>query len=91
MSFLTFIKDPQAVLNYSVDWSLWLAAGDTIATSAWTVPAGLTLVSQSNNATMATVVVSGGTVGVNYVITNHITTAASRQDDRSIVLQVEDR
>jgi len=32
----TFIKDPDAVLDYSVDWSKWLA-GDQIQTSAWSV------------------------------------------------------
>ena len=32
----TFLKDPDAVLDYSVDWSKWLA-GDQIQTSAWLV------------------------------------------------------
>lgn len=31
---MTFTKDPHAVLDYTVDWTRWLA-GDTIATSAW--------------------------------------------------------
>ena len=32
----TFIKDPDAVLDYSVDWSKWLT-GMEIVTSAWSV------------------------------------------------------
>ena len=32
----TFLKDPDAVLDYSVDWSKWLA-GDQIETSTWFV------------------------------------------------------
>ena len=31
---MTFTKDPDAVLDYSVDWSLWLA-GDQISSSEW--------------------------------------------------------
>jgi hypothetical protein len=26
----TWIKDPDAVLDYTVDWSAWLESGDTI-------------------------------------------------------------
>ena len=32
-----YTKDPNAVLDYSVNWSAWLPANDTIAASAWTV------------------------------------------------------
>ena len=36
---MTFTKDPDAVLDYSVDWSLWLA-GDEISTSEWILEEG---------------------------------------------------
>ena len=36
---MTFTKDPDAVLDYSVDWSLWLA-GDTISSSEWLLDDG---------------------------------------------------
>ena len=39
---MTFTKDPDAVLDYSVDWSLWLA-GDEISTSEWLLEEGATL------------------------------------------------
>ena len=35
-------KDPDAVLDYGFDWSAWLEAGDTIVTSEWIVPEGIT-------------------------------------------------
>ena len=41
MSLTTFLKDPEAVLDYTVDWGIWLDT-DTISTSNWTVPAGIT-------------------------------------------------
>ena len=57
---MTFAKDPDAVLDYAVDWLRWLA-GDEIATSVWIVPDGLTRVSDAATTTKATVWLSGGT------------------------------
>lgn len=85
----SFIKDPDASLDYSVDWSEWLAtASDSILTSTWTVPDGLTVVTQTNSGTLATVWLSGGTAGKAYSLTNHITTRGNRTDDRTIVIIV---
>lgn len=85
-------KDPDATLEFGRDWSEWLTPnGDTIVASAWIVPAGLTVVNESNTATVALVWLSGGTAGQSYVITNRITTAQSRIDDRSIQIVVRDR
>ena len=85
-----FRKDPSAILDYSIDWSLWLN-GDTIATSSWTVPTGLTKVSDTKNDSSTTVWLSGGTLGQTYTVTNRITTANGRTDERSIIIKVEDR
>ena len=86
-----YVKDPQSVLDYGFDWSDWLADGETILTSTWTVTTGLTKDSDSSNDTATTIWVSGGTAGTSYTITNHITTSAGREDDRSHVLKVKDR
>jgi len=86
----TFLKDPDAVLDYSVDWSDWLD-GDTITASQWIVPVGLTLDSSTNSTTATTVWLSGGAVRFRYSVTNRITTASGRVDDRSIVVQVVER
>ena len=87
---MTFAKDPDAVLDYAVDWSRWLA-GDEIATSDWTVPSGLTHVSDSKTTTKATVWLSGGTVGQSYTVTNRITTTGGRTEERSFTIRVEER
>jgi hypothetical protein len=87
---MTFSKDPDAILDYAVDWSRWLA-GDTIAASAWVVPTGLTKVSETNTATKATVWLSSGSAGQSYTVTNRITTAAGRTEDRSFTIRVEER
>ena len=89
---MNFTKDPQAVLDYAIDWTKWLdEVGDTIETSTWIVPTGLTKVTETNTSNLATVWLSGGTVGENYTVTNRITTVGGRADDRSITIHVRER
>lgn len=86
-----FIKDPNAVLDYKIDWASWLATSETISTSTFTVSAGITKDSESNTTTTATVWLSGGTAGTTYTATNRITTNQSRTDERTIEIRVEER
>jgi hypothetical protein len=85
-----FVKDPSDVLDYGMDWSAWLGV-DTIATSVWTVEAGITEDSETETATTTTIWVSGGTADTEYTLSNLITTAGARTCERSIIIQVEDR
>jgi hypothetical protein len=87
---MTFTKDPNAVLDYSIDWTRWLA-GDQIAAGEWIVPSGLTKMADSKTSTSATVWLSGGTADQSYIVTNRITTAAGRTEDRSFTIRVEER
>ncbi len=88
-------KDPDAKLDYTIDWTDWLASAgnDTIAVSTWTVPAGLTHGSPADSlaGAQATVWASGGTKGTKYTLTNQITTAGGRVEQRSIVLVIKNR
>lgn len=86
-----YTKDPNAVLDYKVNWATWLQASETIASSNFTVPAGITKDSQSNTTTTATVWLSGGTVGTEYAVVNRITTNQGRTDDRTITIRVQER
>jgi hypothetical protein len=87
---MTFTKDPDAVLDYSVDWTRWLA-GDQIATSTWTVPDGIEKTADTHAPDKTTIWLRGGTAGQSYSVTNRITTTGGRTDERSFVLRVEDR
>lgn len=82
----SFVKDVEAELDYSIDWSDWLGI-DTIGTSTWVADSGITVESDSNTTTVATVWLSGGTVNTYYRVTNTIVTAAGRTDERSIYVQ----
>lgn len=87
----TFIKDPNAVLDYSIEWSKWLA-GDRIQTSSWSVSdAAIEAANDSNTATRTTAWLSGGVAGQSYIVTNRITTSGGRTDERSFVIQAQDR
>ena len=92
MSVKTYSKDPSAFLDYSMDWSDWLATGEIITVSTWaTSSVDLTLSLDAATDTITTIWASGGVAGKDYTITNTITTDATRVDQRSITLTCEDR
>lgn len=88
---VAFLKDPNATLDYGFRWSDWLDEGDTISTSGWTVPDGITKVSDSMTTTTTTVWLSGGTIDVSYDIVNQIVTADGRKDDRTITIIIREK
>lgn len=87
----SFDKDPNAILDYAVDWSQWLTSGETISVSTFTVGSGLTKEAESNTTTKATVWLSGGTAGKVYRVVNRITTNQARTDDRTLLIKVIER
>jgi len=93
MATTIFNKDPLASLDYSFSWVDWLSSGDSVATSEWVVPAGLTQVATGLAANVATIYLSGGTTGTTYIVKNKITTASATPvvDARSFKIRVTDR
>ena len=91
------VKDPDAVLDYSLDWAEWLEPGDTITASTWTASAmngALDMIEVGDmtfTGDMTTVWLSGGGECEAYVVTNHVTTSGGREDDRSLLVQVIER
>lgn len=90
------VKDPRAFVDYSIDWTDYLALvpGDAIATSTWEkTPSDNPVVLSSitgHDGTFATVWTAGGTLTQNVILTNRITTVGGRSDERSILLYVRD-
>ena len=85
-----FVQDPDASLDYMVDWTAWLGA-DTIATSLWILDtANLTSFDESNDTVKAVVWLTGGVNGSSCLVTNRITTAAGRINDQSFIVRVRD-
>lgn len=93
MGFPKRIHDPSAILDYPLDWSAWLPAGDTIVSAEVTAPDDITVAPDPEivGGTKVVAWLSGGVDRINYDVTYHIVTAQGRQDDRSITLVVRER
>lgn len=83
-------KDPQAVLDYSIDWSNFLETAETIVSSQWFNTTGITVDVTGHTNKVATIWLSGGTLGQSYELTNRITTSNSpaRVDERTIIVSI---
>ena len=83
-------KDPNATLDYGFDWTDWLN-GDTINSSSWIIPSGLTEGSNGHNSEVTWVWLSGGTAGQVYNLVNRIVTVGGRTEDQTITLIVKNK
>lgn len=88
-------KDPNDVLDYSLDWHLRLVEGDAISASLWFTDSasspGLEMDSDSFDGNSATVWLSGGLAGTTYIVTNRVTTTDGRVMDQSVKLKVKQK
>lgn len=89
------LKDPDAVLDYAIDWGAEYLLGDIIADSQWSVvpdeTGGVAVVGSNFDSSTSTVKAAGGLPGRIYRLINHVSLDSGRTDDRSIVLRVEKR
>lgn len=105
MSFRWPPKDPDEILDYSVDWSRWLA-GATITSVTWYVDnatgvktalsSGLTVnglqnVSQSISGSVATINLGLGTNNAEYKITCSMTDSTGNLAERVIRIKIKDQ
>ncbi len=90
-----FLKDPDAAVDYLVDWAAALGAEVTLVTSGWEVepaePGGLVASGAAMSATGATVRLAGGIAGHVYRVGNRVTRSDGSVDERSLVVRVEER
>jgi hypothetical protein len=102
MTFKTFTKDPDAVLDYKFDWAAetngsggsdWLAEDETISSYVVTAAGGITKDSDSrtDENTSVTVWLSAGKDGISYNVACKIVTSASRTDERTVTIKVQTR
>jgi hypothetical protein len=81
--------DPDAVLDYAIDWSDWLADGETISSATWTV-SGATKGTDSVVGGIATVwlsVPSGSQISAACLVA----TDSGRSDERTLIIPVAER
>lgn len=91
-----FRKQPSEALDYSVDYSQWLASGETISNvvvsiSPATVPAlAVSAVALTGGNTIANFTVSAGTDSQQYQVTLLTTTTNAQVVEREILYTVEE-
>ena len=73
----TFKKADQEILIYGFNWADWLSTGDTLQSSTWVVPAGLTNEGEQVSSDTTTIKIGGGTIGETYEVVNEITTTTT--------------
>lgn len=90
-----FLKDPEAVLEYCVDWTDALSEDVSITSSEWRVrpeePGGISIGNDNIRSGITAVMLGSGLPGHVYEIGNLVTLSDGTSDERSIVLRLEDR
>lgn len=83
-------KDPNAVLDYTMDWKTWLG-DDQIQSATVVLPTGLSTGGVAASATTITQWLTGGVAGTSYSVYFQITTINGRTDKRTIKINAVDR
>lgn len=88
----TIYKDPDALLDYTIDWTDYLAAlgADRLADVVFTNSDG-TLVLTEVYKGFATAWLQGGTVGNTIALTCRVVTRAGRTDACTVFIKVRER
>jgi hypothetical protein len=88
-------KDPNEVLDYQINWARRVQSSrtpdDTIESSTWIVPDGITSPSDTFTDTTTTIWLSGGTVDETYELTNRVVTTEGRTMDESVTIKIKER
>lgn len=87
---IDYEKDADSTEDFPINWAGKLD-GDTIDTSIWELPDGLTQVSASNTATTTNIFVSRGTECMTYRLRNRITTVGGRTYDKTIYVRIREQ
>ena len=90
-----YLKDPDARIDYAIDWGTAYLDGQIIVASEWAVTpeeeSGAIVEIASFDLTRTAVTLSGGVPGHVYRIGNRVTLSDGRSDERSLTLRVEER
>lgn len=98
---LEIVKDPDTIKDYAFAWTDRLGTGVTITSVLFTIPSGLTKLSEGINGsaitndgrvhpigTVTSVRIQSGTIGTRYTCLCHATFSDGQQDDKSFIIDV---
>lgn len=84
---VVFVKDPDSILDYRVDWSVWMAPGDFLVDAQWIVTPAVNVELATLGETAAVVWLAGaGAEGTRSFVTNRVTTNDGRVEDYSFII-----
>ena len=90
-----YVKDPAAVVDYTVDWGAGYLSAETVSVSSFSIEpvesGGLAVEASSSDGQTASVTLSGGIAGHLYRVTNQISTSGGRTDERSLTIRIAQR
>lgn len=90
-----YLKDPEASLDWTIDWSPNYLDGQSILSSLWNVepaePGGIVVQSSINDGQRTMATLGGGLPGHVYRVGNRITLSDGRSDERTLTVRVEQR
>lgn len=88
------LKDPDATIDYLIDWGAGLN-GRSVVESDWAVtpaePGGLVIADDAVDGATTRATIGGGLAGHVYRATCQVVLSDDRIDERSIILRVEER
>lgn len=86
---MLYSKSPNEHLKITLSWTSELAIDSTtISGVTWTLPSGLTSVSQTTSSPNTTLVVSGGSENVEYSVKCRIQTSDAKYYEQGVLIQV---
>lgn len=90
-----YLKDPQARVDYAIDWGAAYLDGQVIAASEWRIDpdedGGAIVEIGSFDLRRTAATISGGVPGHVYRIGNLVTLSDGRSDERSLTVRIEGR
>ncbi len=92
-----FVKDPDSLLDFKVDWGDWLDDDAIVSAIAFTdavasaQTSGLRIATTLISASASVVTwLSGGVMSAEYTVTTRIWTSAGRRNDESFTVVIEE-
>ena len=87
----TFTKGPDEILDYTFNWTDYLATGETIAGFVIAADTGITSGTESQASGVVTYWLTGGTACTTYKVACKIVTSVGRTAERTVTVWVIDR
>ena len=72
-------KTSTEIIDITFNWAPTLSVGDSIVTSAWTVPTGITGSNQSSTSATTSIRLSSGSTAMIYPLINTVTLASGQR------------